>query len=105
MLRKRGQGSISDAIKAIPIGKPGIGAYDGNIDYLNLAIATLNKFNAKLKTQPRERPSDHLIGFIRKLTPTARKWALGIFLGISAAGASWSVAPEPLRRYDQEVCK
>jgi hypothetical protein len=83
---------VANAIKA----KPGIGAYDGYIDYFNLAIAKLNSFDAARAREPKT-PWEHVTGFVRKLPPRARKWALGICIGASVLGGGWGVAPEPVR--------
>lgn len=83
---------IADAIKA----KPGIGAYDGYIDYFNLAIAKLNSFDAAHAREAKA-PWEHVTRLIRTLPPRARKWALGVCIGATVLGAGWNVAPESVR--------
>jgi hypothetical protein len=89
VLKKKDQ-YIADAIKA----KPGIGAYDGYIDYFNLAIAKLSTFDAKRAREPKT-AWEHVTGFIRKLPPRARKWALGIATTCGPSGRRWKLTAAP----------
>jgi hypothetical protein len=74
----------------------GLGSYAGYIDYFNLAVTTLNKFEAALKSRPTT-PLGHAHAVVRRLPPWLRGPLLALVLIVSSAVALWNFLPGELR--------